>query len=217
MKNEFSEHRAHIPPTPIGPDSVGAASIPNTDGRPLEQSKAGLVLFFGLLSMLACWPLGIVAWIMGNSHLAKMRSGRMSTATKSTVQVGRVLGIIGTLAFAAFIIFIVLALPKEMPKFSDFFGREPLTPDRMVFVGKWTGNQGTTITIRPNGSADYTAKNSNVKGGRVEFKDGSLSIGLFGLSKTWKIEVPPKLRDDGRWIMKLGGETFSKKAEGVTA
>lgn len=216
MHNEYREDGPYVSPTPIGPDSGQVGSRPVPGEQQLEPSRAGLVLFFGLISLIACWPLGIAAWIMGNSHLAKMRAGRMSADTKSTVQVGRVCGIIGTLAFVGMLVAAVVMIPREMPDLKKMFTREPLTPEQIVYAGKWTGNYGTTITIRPNGSADYKAANSRVTGGSVELEGEQLSIGLFGLSKTWHIDEAPKLIQ-GRWIMKLDGETFSKKAEGVTA
>lgn len=72
------------------------------------------------------------------------------------------------------------------------------------YVGSWTGADGSTLTIRADGSGDYKGS-SEVTNGSVEIKDGKLSVTLFGFGKTMTIDEPPK---NGK--MKLDGVIYSQ-------
>jgi hypothetical protein len=51
-------------------------TIPTSAAYP-ERSQATTILVLGILSMVtACFPLGIVAWIMGNNELKAIQEGR---------------------------------------------------------------------------------------------------------------------------------------------
>lgn len=78
-----------------GPSSGPARS------RPLEPHRGSLILVLGILSILGIGsPItGIVAWVLGNSDLAKMRQGLMDREGESTTNAGRILGIISTVLF----------------------------------------------------------------------------------------------------------------------
>lgn len=73
-----------------------------------------MILIFGILSLVVCAPLGIFAWIMGNADMKAMDSGQMDPEGRSLTQVGKILGIIGTvfLAFSLllFVLWVVFAL-----------------------------------------------------------------------------------------------------------
>jgi hypothetical protein len=64
-----------------------------------------LILVLGVLSLIACAPLGIPAWIMGKNDLAAIRAGRMDREGESLTQIGYILGIIGTVLLALGIVF----------------------------------------------------------------------------------------------------------------
>lgn len=72
------------------------------------------------------------------------------------------------------------------------------------YVGSWTGADGSTLTIRADGSGDYKGS-SEVTNGSVEIKDGKLSVTLLGFGKTMNIDEPPK---NGK--MKLDGVVYSQ-------
>jgi hypothetical protein len=61
------------------------------------EHRGAMVLTLGILSLVACSPLGPVAWIMGNNDLAAMRAGRMDPSGQGITQAGQICGIIGTI------------------------------------------------------------------------------------------------------------------------
>jgi hypothetical protein len=72
------------------------------DDRPRRRSVAhrgGEILTFGLLALLPCFVtaiiFGLIAWIMANTDLVEMRSGRMDREGEGLTQAGRALGITG--------------------------------------------------------------------------------------------------------------------------
>lgn len=54
----------------------------------------------GILSLIVCAPLGIPAWVMGNSDLGQMDSGAMDPSGRSVTNAGRICGIIATILLA---------------------------------------------------------------------------------------------------------------------
>ena len=62
----------------------------------MEPKPEGAVTVFvlGLVGLLICAPLGIAAWVMGNSYMAKCRA--MSAQPEGLAVAGRILGIIAT-------------------------------------------------------------------------------------------------------------------------
>lgn len=74
-----------------------------------------LILIFGILSLVGITILGPFAWYMGNKALREIDANPMAYSDRSNVNVGRILGIIGSvlliigvLALVAYIIFIVV-------------------------------------------------------------------------------------------------------------
>ena len=210
------EAQSVITPRPLEPGYGLSESGIEHQGSP-SPNRADSILVLGILSLFVCWPVGIVAWIMANSDLRDIRAGRMSPGKVGNIRVGRALGIAGTTLFAGWLILMAVLIGKGAPVFMrDIFSTEPLTAKHMVFAGKWVGEKGTVIDIQPNGRGAYKTKRSSVSGGRVRIEGDSLSIGLFGLSNTWRIETRPHL-ENGMWKMKLDREVFTRKVEGVVA
>lgn len=85
------------------------------------------------------------------------------------------------------------------------------TPAPAEYVGSWTGADGSTLTIRADGSGDLKSGSSTVTNGSVEIKDGKLSVTLVGIGKTWNIDEPPK---SGK--MKLDGVVYSQSGSTQT-
>ena len=57
-----------------------------------------MILIFGILGLVGiCWPLGIVAWVMGNGDLKEMDAGAMDPGGRSMTNAGRICGMIGTI------------------------------------------------------------------------------------------------------------------------
>ena len=83
----------------------------------MQPHKGTMILTFGILGLIVCFPLGIVAWVMGNADLKEMDAGTMDPEGRGLTQAGKILGIIGTLlATLGFIIgFIMFALALILP------------------------------------------------------------------------------------------------------
>jgi len=60
----------------------------------LKPHRATLVLGLGIVGLLCCGPLGIVAYIFGKNDLAEMDAGAMDPTGRGTTNVGRILGIV---------------------------------------------------------------------------------------------------------------------------
>ncbi len=69
----------------------------------LKPHRATTVLILGLVGLLCCGPLSIVAFIFGKNDLAEMDAGRMDPAGRGTTNIGRILGLVG-------IVFLVIQL-----------------------------------------------------------------------------------------------------------
>ncbi len=227
--------------------SLGQEKNPNLDGRemsgpagrislPNEQLKPNrgdLILFFGLISLLCCWPLGIAAWIMGSSDLKGIRAGSVSSEGLGTLKAGRILGIVGTVIFALSVSAAIIAgitVPAKLPdlklslkdKIQEWLKRStedlkpvPLPKEKLPFAGEWTGDRGTVLRIYPNGRGDYKGstgpgRTNSLSGGRVRIEGEKLSVGLFGIERTFHIDKPPA-RENGTWTMTLSGEVFTRK------
>ncbi len=91
-------------------------AAPSADGRPgwqrgylrrdCEPHRAGTVLALGIIGLclsLTCMggfvglPLSVVAWVLGQTDLRKMREGEMDPEGQSSTSAGMVCGIIGTI------------------------------------------------------------------------------------------------------------------------
>ncbi len=63
-------------------------------GRPMQPHRGTLILVLGILSLVVFQPLGIFAWIMGNTDLKEMDAGRMDPEGRQQTNIGKILGII---------------------------------------------------------------------------------------------------------------------------
>ena len=82
------------------------------------------------------------------------------------------------------------------------------------FVGAWAAADGSTITIRSDGSADYKIGGSSVTGGKalVSEKDKTLRIAMLGMGSPMKLDKPPangEMTVDGVVYKKNGGGSTS--------
>jgi len=100
-------------PDPYREAKGGTETLPN----------ATAILVLGILSIVFCQPLGIAAWIMGNSSINEFNQqpGRYSQSSLGTVQAGRICGIIGV----ALIVLIAILMLAGVSVLSFFnFGRD---------------------------------------------------------------------------------------------
>lgn len=59
--------------------------------------RGGLILALGIIGLVACGPVGIAAWIMGNNDLKAMEAGQMDPEGRQLTQVGKILGMVATI------------------------------------------------------------------------------------------------------------------------
>jgi hypothetical protein len=77
----------------------------------MKPHRGTLILVLGILGLVVCGPLGIVAWVMGSGDLKEMDAGTMDPAGRGTTQAGKICGIIATiLMILGVIIGIVMAV-----------------------------------------------------------------------------------------------------------
>ncbi len=62
-----------------------------------EESQSTTVLVLGILGLVMCQVLAPFAWKMGNAELAAIDAGRRSPTNREHANIGRILGIIGTI------------------------------------------------------------------------------------------------------------------------
>ena len=80
MAPPFGSYPPAFPPGPGG--AYGAAAG-------LKPHRATLVLGLGIVGLLCCGPLGIVAYIFGKNDLAEMDAGVMDPSGRGTTNVGQ--------------------------------------------------------------------------------------------------------------------------------
>ena len=88
------------------------------------------------------------------------------------------------------------------------------TPPPSQYVGFWTGEDGSTITIRGDGGADYKSGSSSISGGSVTIDDGAktLKISFASLGPSFTIDKAPSgdRMTLSAVVYKKGGSSDSK-------
>jgi hypothetical protein len=74
----------------------------------MKPHRGTLILVFGILGLVICAPLGIVAWIMGNGDLKQIDAGAMDPAGRSLTNAGRICGMIATILLAVGIVITII-------------------------------------------------------------------------------------------------------------
>lgn len=77
------------------------------------------------------------------------------------------------------------------------------------YQGNWVGEDGSTLYMTADGKAGFKVGSKTVDGGGAELNESAktLTISLFGISNTWKIDEEPN--EDGE--MKLDGKIYRKR------
>lgn len=87
--------------TPIPPALSAAATPPNSSG-------ATTALVFGIISLICCGgALSPVAWYLGNKEMKAVDAGHSPVSNRGLAQVAVVLGIIGTIWFALWFVWVL--------------------------------------------------------------------------------------------------------------
>ncbi len=95
---------SYPPAFPPGPGGMYGAAAG------LKPHRATLVLGLGIVGLLCCGPLGIVAYIFGKNDLAEMDSGVMDPSGRGTTNVGRILGIVAIAFLVLQLVYLLFAL-----------------------------------------------------------------------------------------------------------
>ena len=97
------------PPEGVYPPAyaVGPGGMPL--GAGMKPNRGGLVLALGIVGLLCCGPVSIVAYIMGKNDLAAMIVGQMDPSGRSNTNIGRILGIVGMVFLVLQIVWIAFS------------------------------------------------------------------------------------------------------------
>ncbi len=97
------------PPEGVYPpaNAVGPGGMPL--GAGMKPNRGGLVLALGIVGLLCCGPVSIVAYIMGKNDLAAMSVGQMDPSGRSNTNIGRILGIVGMVFLVLQIVWIAFS------------------------------------------------------------------------------------------------------------
>lgn len=95
----MSDYGSTPPPPPPPPPSGGPGAV--------DHPKGMTILILGILSLVCCSPLGIAAWLMGNNALKEIDAQPGRYGNRQTVQIGRILGIIGIVLLVLGLIWVV--------------------------------------------------------------------------------------------------------------
>ena len=99
------------PPPGSGEGGGGYAAPPppggGLGGGPVDHPRGITILVLGILSVVCCSPLGIAAWLMGNTALREIDAEPGRYGNRQIVQIGRILGIIGVVLLLLSIVWII--------------------------------------------------------------------------------------------------------------
>ena len=166
----------------------------------MKPHRGTLILVLGILSLVACGPLGIAAWIMGNGDLKEMDAGAMDPSGRSTTNAGRICGIISST---------VTVLP--MPAITSA-SSTPITPPPMITaVAGWVNRSQQDVIEYPQ--AENRILRGHLGGRRLRRSDAERSLlavaakrvgrkGLFGIGT---IVTPDTLL---RWYRRLVAQKY---------
>lgn len=70
-----------------------AAAQPQPPAQ-LKPHRGGVVLALGILGLVVCFILGIIAWVMGKKDLQEMDAGLMDPAGRGLTKAGKICGMI---------------------------------------------------------------------------------------------------------------------------
>ena len=74
----------------------------------MKPHRGTLILVLGILGLVICGPLGIVAWVMGSGDLKEIDAGTMDASGRGTTQAGKICGIIATILMIIGVIVAIL-------------------------------------------------------------------------------------------------------------
>lgn len=85
--------------TPLPPVIPGAV--------PQHSSRAVVSVVVGVLGIICCGLLAPIAWYLGNEELRNIDAGRLPESNRGLAQIGKILGIIGTILLVLALLWVV--------------------------------------------------------------------------------------------------------------
>lgn len=82
----------------------GYQQQPGGYGHQVEHPQGTTVLILGVLGIVACQILGPIAWSMGNKALEEIDRDPLRYSNRSNVNLGRILGMVGTAFLALYLV-----------------------------------------------------------------------------------------------------------------
>src|SRR4030095_3656072 len=76
----------------------------------MKSHRGTLILVLGILGLVICGPLGIVAWVMGSTDLKEIDAGRMDPTGRGLTQAGWIVGIVATVLFLISVVVLLVVL-----------------------------------------------------------------------------------------------------------
>jgi len=64
---------------------------------PLKPHRGGIILALGILGIVVCFILGIIAWVMGKNDLNEMDAGIMDPSGRGLTQAGKICGMVSVI------------------------------------------------------------------------------------------------------------------------
>ena len=100
--NPYDPNRPQDPnqPPTYGQYGAGQYGQGGYGGQPVQDHPQGTtILVLGILSLICCQILGPVAWIMGKKAVAEIDANPGRYGGRDKANIGKILGIIGTVLF----------------------------------------------------------------------------------------------------------------------
>jgi hypothetical protein len=95
----MSDFGAPPPPPPLAAGGMGGGAV--------DHPKGVTILVLGILSLVCCSPLGIAAYLMGNTALKEIDAQPGRYSNRQIVQIGRILGIVGMVLLVLSVLWVV--------------------------------------------------------------------------------------------------------------
>ena len=90
----------------------------------MKPHRGTLILVLGILGLVICGPLGIVAWVMGSGDLKEMDAGTMDPSGRGNTEAGKICGMIGTILMI--IVLVIGILVAVLMGFAAFHRGNPM-------------------------------------------------------------------------------------------
>lgn len=89
----------------------------------LKPARGGTILTLGILGIVLCFILGIIAWIMGAGDLREMKERKRDPSGEQLTKAGMICGIVGTaLGVLGFLWWLIAVVIIGVPSFFGAMG-----------------------------------------------------------------------------------------------